>query len=78
MHELNCPYSIHHYMRHDITCNGIIALHLHGDIALHGCECMVDKSTLRLVLIAWAKLNGTTSNKVTRLIQMIKKICVRY
>ena len=24
-------------------------LHMHGDIALNGCECMVGKSTLRLV-----------------------------
>ena len=29
--------------------NDIIALHMHGDIALNGCECMVGKSTLRLV-----------------------------
>ena len=65
-------------MRHDITCNGIIALHLHEDIALNGCECMVDKSTLRLALIGWARLNGTTSNKVAQLIKMIKKICVGY
>ena len=78
MHELNCPYSIHHYMRHDITCNGIIALHLHGDIALNGCECMVDKLTLCLVLIGWARLNGTTFNRVARLIKMVKKICDGY
>ena len=65
-------------MRHDITCNGINALHLHGDIALNECECMVDKSTLHLVLIGWARLNGTTSNRVARLIKMIKKICTGY
>ena len=29
--------------------NGIIALHMNEDIALNGCECMVGKSTLRLV-----------------------------
>ena len=29
--------------------NGIIALHMHEDIALNGCECMVGKSTRRLV-----------------------------
>ena len=63
-------------MRHDITCNGIIALHLHGNIALNGCECMVDKLTLSLVLIGWTQLNGTTSNRVARLIKMVKKICV--
>ena len=65
-------------MRHDITCNGIIALHLHRDIALNGCECMVDKLTLCLVLIGWARLNGTTSNRVSRLIKMVKKICDGY
>ena len=31
---------------------------MHGDIALNGCECMVEKSTLRLafdwvVLVKW-------------------------
>ena len=29
-------------------------------------------------LIGWAHLNGTTSNRVARLIEMIKKICVGY
>ena len=38
--------------------NDIIALHMHGDIAVNECECMVGKSTLRLVfdwvdLIKW-------------------------
>ena len=38
--------------------NDIIALHMHGNIALNGCECMVSKSTLRLVfdwvgLVKW-------------------------
>ena len=38
--------------------HGDIALHMHGDIALNGCECMVNKSTLRLVfdwvgLVKW-------------------------
>ena len=47
-------------------------------IALNGCECMVNKSTLRLVLIGWALLNGTTSNRVARLIKMVKKKCVGY
>ena len=62
-------------MRYDITCNDIIALHLHEDIIVNGCECMVDKSILRLVLIRWAWLNGTTSNRVARLIKMVKKMC---
>ena len=35
-----------------------IALHMHGDITLNGCECMVNESTLRLVfdwvgLVKW-------------------------
>ena len=51
---------------------------MHGDIALNGCECMVGKLTLCLVLIGWARLNGTTSNRVARLMKMVKKICVRY
>ena len=29
--------------------NGIIALRMHGDITLNGCECMVGKTTQRLV-----------------------------
>ena len=29
--------------------NGIIALHMHRDIVLNGCECMVGKSTLHSV-----------------------------
>ena len=41
--------------------NGIIALHMLGDIALNGCECMVGKSTLRLVFdlvgsVKWDKV----------------------
>ena len=50
---------------------------MHGDIELNGCKCMVGKSTA-LVLIGWARLNGTTSNRVVRLIEMVKKICVGY
>ena len=78
MHELNSPYSIHHYMFQDITCNWhncIASAYGHRN---KWCECMVDKSTLRLVLIGWARLNGTTSNRVARLIKMVKKIRVRY
>ena len=55
-----------------------IAFHMHGDIALNGCECMLDESTLRLVLILWARLNGTMSNRVAQLNKMVKKICVEY
>ena len=54
-----------------------IALHMHGDIALNGCECMVGKSTLRLVFNWVGSVNGTTSNKVARLNKMVKKICVQ-
>ena len=49
---LSCPCSIHY------TCGNMqwrIALHMHWDIALNGCECMVEKSTLRLVF-DWAGL----------------------
>ena len=53
-------------------------LHMHGDIALNGSECMLDESTLHLVLILWARLNGTMSNRVGQLNKMVKKICVEY
>ena len=29
--------------------SGIFALHMHEDISLNGCECMVSKSILHLV-----------------------------
>ena len=48
-------------------------LHMHGDIALNGCECMVGKSTLCLVFDWVGSVNGKTSNKVARLIKMVKK-----
>ena len=51
---------------------------MHVDIALNGCECMVGKSTLHLVFDLVGSVNGTTSNRVARLIKMVKKICVRY
>ena len=51
---------------------------MHGDIAVNGCECMVNESTLHLVFDWWARLSGTTSNKVARLIKMVKKICIKY
>ena len=37
---------------------------------------MVGKSTLHLVFDWVGSVNGTTSNRVARLIEMIKKICV--
>ena len=55
-----------------------IALHMHRDIALRGCECMVNESTMRLVFDWVGSVNGTTSNKVTQLNKMVKKICVEY
>ena len=51
---------------------------MNGDIALNGCECIVGKSTLRLVFDWVGSVNETTSNKVARLNKMVKKICVRY
>ena len=32
-------HSLH--MGHEVDMQWHIALHMHGDIALHGCECMV-------------------------------------
>ena len=40
--------------------------------------CVVGKSTLCLVFDWVGSVNGTTSNKVARMIKMVKKICVRY
>ena len=51
---------------------------MHGDIALNGCECMVGKSILSLAFHWVGSVNGTMSNRVTRLIKMVKKICVMY
>ena len=51
---------------------------MHGDNALNGCECMVGKSTLCLVFDWVGTINGTTSNRVARLIKMVKKICEGY
>ena len=51
---------------------------MHGDIALNGCECMISKSTLHLVFDWVGSVNGKTSNRVARLIKMVKKICAMY
>ena len=48
---------------------------MHGDMALNECECIVGKSTLRLVFDCVGLVNGTTSNRVARLNKMVKKIC---
>ena len=38
-------------MGHGINRQRHIALHMHGDIALNGCECMINESTLHWYLI---------------------------
>ena len=53
-----------------------IALHMHGDIALNECECMVEESTLHLVFDWVAQSSGTKSNRVARLNKVVKKTCV--
>ena len=55
-----------------------IALHMHRDITLSGCKCMVGKSTLRLVSDLVGSINGTVSNRVAQLNKMVKKVCDRY
>ena len=51
---LSCPYSIH------FTCGMYnmqwrVALHMHGDMALNGCECMVEKNQHCIwCFIGWA------------------------
>ena len=55
-----------------------IVLNMHGDFALNGCECMVNELTLCLVFDWWARLNGTTSNRVAWLSKVVKKICYGY
>ena len=49
---------------------------MHGDIALNGCECMVEKSTLHLVFNWVDQLSGTKSNRVSQLNNVVKKNCV--
>ena len=51
---------------------------MHGDIALNGCKRMVGKSILCLVFDWVGSVNETTSNRVARLIKMVKKICAEY
>ena len=57
-------------MEHEITCSGILHCICTGNIAFHGYECMVGKSTLHLVFDWVGLVNGTTSNRVTRLHEM--------
>ena len=51
-------------MGHGTNRQWHIALHMHGDNALNGCECMINESTLRLVFDWVGSVNGTTSNRV--------------
>ena len=53
-------------------------MHMHWDIALSGCECIVGKSTLRLVFDLVGSVNGTTSNRFAWFNKMVKKICAGY
>ena len=53
-------------MGHGTNRQWHIALHMHGDIALNECECMINELTLHWCLIGWAGLNRITSNKVAR------------
>ena len=41
-----CTYSSHFVCSTHIYIFGIIALHVHENIALHGCECMVGIGTV--------------------------------
>ena len=50
------------------------ALHMHGKHRIHGCECMVGKSTLRLVFDWVSLISGTTESHDC----MKRKICVGY
>ena len=55
-----------------------LALHMHGDIVLNECECIVGESTLLLVFDWVGSVNRTTSNRVAQLNKMVNKICAKY
>ena len=55
-----------------------IALHMHGDITLNGCECTVGKSILCFVFDLVGSIDGTTSNRVAQLNKMVMNICDEY
>ena len=65
-------------MLHGTNRQWHIALHMHRDIALNGFKCLVNESTLCLVFDWVDSINGTTSNIITRLIKIVKKIYVGY
>ena len=50
-----------------ITCSDILHCICKGNIVFHWCECMVGRSTLRLMFDWVGSVNGTTSNRVARL-----------
>ena len=68
MHGLICPYGMHCIWNMVLTCNG--TFHIHGSIAYHGCECMVENQHYVWCLIGWARY------RVARLNEMVKKTCV--
>ena len=67
-----------YYTYNEITCSGILHCICTGVSHWVGYECMVGKSTLRLVFDWVGSVNGTMSNRVAQLIEIIKKICVEY
>ena len=67
-----------YYTYNELTCSGILHYICTGVSHWVGYECMVGKWTLRLVFDWVGSVNGTMSNRVAQLIEMIKKICVEY
>ena len=65
MYDLYYPCDIH-YICDDIDMQWCITLHMHRDIAFHGCECMVEIKRPQLVVDKWARYCWTKLNRVTR------------
>ena len=57
--------------------NGAYAI-MHGDIALNGVSAWLVNRHGVWCVIEYARLNGTTSNRVSRTIEMVKKMCAMY
>ena len=70
---LSMWHSLH--MWHEIDMQWCITLHMHGNIAFHGCECMVESKHLIWWLIR-AQYRWTKSNRVARLYDMEKLVSV--
>ena len=51
---------------------------MHGDIALNGCECMVNESTLRLVFDWVGSVKWDNVQQSRTVLYMRMKICVGY